>query len=256
MKHQPTAEEPRKAALVFTEEAYDADGLWELLKEYHDNAALLGASLMERGAERGEGERKRPDGLLTNHAYSVIQVAETGGGFRLLQLRNPWGRFEWNGAWSDDSALWDEHPAVQLELWPERGRGADEGGGGDDGVFWMDFESFCEIFTDIECCDRSTGLHDLALSVDGDDNSACGLCLSCVGGCAGYWCLCRGCRALYLAHESGWRTRTVRSRGCLSVASSAVRWAWAALVTAHAHAKRCCSWATTARSPPSAEDLV
>ena len=94
-------------------------------------------------------------------------------------------RSAWNGAWSDDSALWDEHPAVQLELWPERGRGADKGGGGDDGVFWMDFESFCEIFTDIECCDRSTGLHDLALSVDGDDNSACGLCLSCVGGCAG-----------------------------------------------------------------------
>lgn len=251
VKNRPTPEEPRKAALVFTDEEHDTDGLWELLKAYHDNEALLAASLTERGVDGGE--RKRPDGLITGHAYSLIQVVETAGGFRLLQLRNPWGHFEWTGAWSDSSHMWDENPAVTLELWPDRGSSegdADE----DDGLFWMDFVTFCTIFTDIECCDRSTGLHDLALSVDGDDG-ACAPCLACVAGCAGYWCLFRGCRALYWAHESGWRTRTV-SRTCFDAFASAVRRVLAAVVTACAHAKRC--WANSKSSAPtqSSHDLV
>jgi calpain-15 len=40
-----------------------------------------------------------------SHAYSVLELREALG-LRLLKLRNPWGSFEWNGDWSDNSRLW------------------------------------------------------------------------------------------------------------------------------------------------------
>lgn len=44
-----------------------------------------------------------------NHAYSLNDIMEFDDPFnkgekvRLLRLRNPWGKSEWLGAWSDNS---------------------------------------------------------------------------------------------------------------------------------------------------------
>lgn len=38
------------------------------------------------------------------------------GGKKFLQLRNPWGTFSWDGAWSDSSELWKENPDVAKAL--------------------------------------------------------------------------------------------------------------------------------------------
>ena len=101
MKHRPTIEEPRKVVLVFTDEEYDTDSLWELLQEYHDSEALLAASLADRSCaphaadastSASAEEKKRADGLIAGHAYSLIRVVETAAGFRLVKLRNPWGK--------------------------------------------------------------------------------------------------------------------------------------------------------------------
>jgi len=51
----------------------------------------------------------KPTGLILNHAYGLNDIMEfddpdhKGEKLRLLRLRNPWGKGEWTGAWSDDS---------------------------------------------------------------------------------------------------------------------------------------------------------
>ena len=52
--------------------------------------------------------------------------------FRLVKLRNPWGRFSWNGDWSDSSGKWNSVTAdVRNALMIHDGT---------QGVFWMSFE--------------------------------------------------------------------------------------------------------------------
>ena len=54
------------------------------------------------GAEAVELERKF--GIIVGHAYSLLNAKEgffNNKQIQLLQLRNPWGRGEWKGNWSD-----------------------------------------------------------------------------------------------------------------------------------------------------------
>ena len=39
-------------------------------------------------------------GLVQGHAYTIQSVVKVDG-FKMLRLRNPWGKFEWTGDWSD-----------------------------------------------------------------------------------------------------------------------------------------------------------
>lgn len=45
------------------------------------------------------------------HAYALMQAEEVEGR-KFLRLRNPWGKFEWKGAWADGSPQWNQHPKV------------------------------------------------------------------------------------------------------------------------------------------------
>jgi hypothetical protein len=75
-------------------------------------------------------------GLLSEHAYSLLHVrlvrcrAVKGGHARLLQLRNPWGRLEWKGDWSDGSPLWTETLRSQLDPQSCKGVGRQRDDGG------------------------------------------------------------------------------------------------------------------------------
>lgn len=79
------------------------------------------------------------------HAYAIIKIKEADGN-RLICLRNPWGRGEWNGDWADDSDMWTQR-MINLVGYDENG---------DDGIFWMAFEDFVEEFDQTYVCRNYT----------------------------------------------------------------------------------------------------
>jgi hypothetical protein len=100
---------------------------------------LIGCALAVKGAEGDDGF-----GVLTNHAYSVIDAREVGG-FALVKIRNPWGGggAKWGGDWSDGCEKWDTHPRVRREV------GFDSRG---EGVFFMALEDFMAHFNRLYLC--------------------------------------------------------------------------------------------------------
>ena len=54
-------------------------------------------------------------------------------------MRNPWGKFEWQGDWSDESDLWTPELREQLDVNEK-----------DDGLFWMCLEDMNKYFGRIQ----------------------------------------------------------------------------------------------------------
>jgi hypothetical protein len=188
-------------------ESYDSQQTFFVLRRYVQQKALMGASFGSYGGGGGEGlngEDMGPKGLVSGHAYTVIDVkafSKTcdahGGPLRLVQLRNPWGKGEWEGAWSDGSEEWKKHRAIRKMLRPKQV---------DDGAFWMDWNDFVRIFEQIDICSRRSGIADLHLDLNEADGCAANLLgplKGCAAGCAAFWCCCQGCRALYGTNGGG-----------------------------------------------------
>ncbi|ELU07186.1 hypothetical protein CAPTEDRAFT_98040 [Capitella teleta] len=87
------------------------------------------------------------NGLYAGHAYSVtniIQATVDGDVIQLIRLRNPWGRDEWKGAWSDYSPEWRKMTETMRK---KIGLVKD-----DDGEFWMAFKDFVKEFDTAYFC--------------------------------------------------------------------------------------------------------
>ncbi|KAI9762418.1 MAG: hypothetical protein M4579_000394 [Chaenotheca gracillima] len=108
---------------ILSSDILDKDRFWreELMKVNQD--FLFGCFTGLFG--RGNGKR---DGVIEMHAYSVMKVVEMAGE-RLVLLRNPWHKTEWNGPWSDGSKEW-------TPTWMERLNHQF----GDDGAFWISYK--------------------------------------------------------------------------------------------------------------------
>ena len=66
--------------------------VWRKIVEYNDAKYLLGA-----GSRPGSNSQ-RSNGIIFGHAYAILNVYQDSR-VKLLQLQNPWGEFEWEGAW-------------------------------------------------------------------------------------------------------------------------------------------------------------
>ena len=135
------------------------------------------------------------EGVVGGHAYSLIaakRVKVKGSDpVRLLQLRNPWGNFEWTGRWSDASAEWTTHKKVAKAC------GVDPGKPSDDGVFWMAYEDFLAYFDSIDVLKRTEDLHDIYLDTHEDMKPRVfGPLRGCVVGLCRYFVACQGVRKL------------------------------------------------------------
>ncbi|MBN3303416.1 CAN5 protein, partial [Amia calva] len=127
--------------------------LFEDLLKVQERGGLISCSI--EATSNSEMEARMSCGLVKGHAYSVtgVRKARLGHGlvafFRaeklfMIRMRNPWGKTEWNGAWSDGSKEWEkvgssERDAMGITV-------------ADDGEFWMAFEDWCKFFTDVDIC--------------------------------------------------------------------------------------------------------
>jgi len=104
---------------------------------WDDENYIVGASV------DGVSDKHRTDGMVNNHAYSVIEAHNdvAGTDIDLFKVRNPWGKGEIeNGLFDDDGPGWDRYPKVKRALNPVVA---------DDGIFYLTKKEFFHHFTTV-----------------------------------------------------------------------------------------------------------
>jgi hypothetical protein len=112
--------------------------LWTLLLKYCESGFLLGCG-SPVGASDSESDASNT-GIVQSHAYSILKL-QLVDEFQLIRLRNPWGRKEWTGDWSDNSPLWTKRLKDKVNFLAA-----------DDGAFWMSWQDFCINFDELYIC--------------------------------------------------------------------------------------------------------
>lgn len=132
------------------EEKYKLFG--ELYKTF-TKGGLISCSIESPSQEEQEVETDW--GLLKGYTYTMTDIRKLRLGERLVEvfsteklymvrLRNPLGRQEWSGPWSEISEEWQ-----QLTVTDRKNLGLVMS---DDGEFWMSLEDFCHNFHKLNVC--------------------------------------------------------------------------------------------------------
>ncbi|XP_031758475.1 LOW QUALITY PROTEIN: calpain-8 [Xenopus tropicalis] len=100
-------------------------------------------------SDSGKVETVAKNNVVKNHAYTITRAEEVsyrGEKVQLIRLRNPWGKTEWNGAWSDNAPEWDDIDSETRAALNTQG---------DDGEVWMPFSDFISEFYRLDICNLS-----------------------------------------------------------------------------------------------------
>ncbi|GJQ69553.1 hypothetical protein Trydic_g7799, partial [Trypoxylus dichotomus] len=116
--------------------------LYDILRKSYERGSILFCVLKDIATKY----------LKEGHAYSITNVRyinkkDSPEHIPLLRLRNPWGKVEWNGAWSDGSTEWDSVSEEDKKALGVCIR--------DEGEFWICFEDFERCYTRVEICHLS-----------------------------------------------------------------------------------------------------
>ena len=99
---------------------WGVETVWKHVFDYTQKGWIVGSGSVDWGNNRG---------LVGRHGYSVLGAISFEDGARLVRLRNPWGRKEWDGPYSDGSELWTPEKK-ELAGWSDK----------NDGIFYMPIE--------------------------------------------------------------------------------------------------------------------
>ena len=94
--------------------------LWDVLEEADRQMYVVTCTI--DSTQRSNPETLDMFGLCDYHSYTMmqamaVQLYPNSGKYRYLMcLRNPWGRKEWKGPWSDYSKAWDKYEYVNEQL--------------------------------------------------------------------------------------------------------------------------------------------
>lgn len=86
------------------------------------------------------GNIENNSGLISNHAYAILDVKEAFGE-HLLLIKNPWNKTKWNGKFSREKD-WSKDLIKELKI--ENSYFTQ-----DNGLFWIDFVTLCNHFESI-----------------------------------------------------------------------------------------------------------
>ena len=121
-----------------------------MMVNFHDHGYLLSASAP--GLIKNTTDPKdTTNALRSGHTYSIVDVREVYN-HKLINIRNLWGGFEWDGAWNRRSTFWTNDIVDKIKPSLEE----------DDGTFWMSFEDFLSHFAALNVCKTKTA-HEIRL---------------------------------------------------------------------------------------------
>jgi calpain len=113
----------------------------------------MGTSIQSKPGQGAKVEASAGQGLIMGHAYSFLAAGELdtkcvddGGKVRLVKLRNPWGKGEWTGSWSDNSPEYEKYADALNDDEETFGEKTD---GMNDGTFFMKFDDWRSAYTNI-----------------------------------------------------------------------------------------------------------
>ena len=113
----------------------------------------MGTSIQSAPGQGAKVEANAGQGLIMGHAYSLLAAGELdtkcpedGGKVKLVKLRNPWGKGEWTGSWSDNSPEYEKYMDILNENEATFGEKTD---GMNDGTFFMKYEDYRKAYTNI-----------------------------------------------------------------------------------------------------------
>ncbi|KAF5332095.1 hypothetical protein D9611_008103 [Ephemerocybe angulata] len=126
------------ATVVLNKDILDTDRFWneELSRANRDR--LFGCSFNNLSGERNGKADTDVQGLFGAHSYSVLRAVEVKGR-RFVMLRNPWGKSEWTGRWSDGSKEWTREWVRAMPLLGHTF--------GNDGQFMMEYSDWLDCFS-------------------------------------------------------------------------------------------------------------
>ena len=143
---------------LYTHTEIEPEQLWTYMLKADKSEFVMCASTGSMNDENVATEEMKAAGLVDGHAFALISVKEinldAGGTVKLIKIRNPWGKKEWNGDWSDGSATWTAGTKAQVDFKEKN-----------DGLFWISLYDYYKFFFVTSICYQCKKMNEISKSV-------------------------------------------------------------------------------------------